>query len=62
MNGNPIGMTICGLVALVGIMTLLFCLLCTISSAQDGEAVGVFLLAALFCCILIGAVLLIGFA
>jgi hypothetical protein len=60
MSGGP-WEAICGVVRLIGVIALLFCLILAILARQEREAVGLLVLALLFCCLLVVVISLLVF-
>lgn len=53
MSGNPFLDAICGAIVLIGVISALFCGILALVTSRERGAVGLFVLAALFCCFLV---------
>ncbi len=60
MNGGPLE-AICGAVLFIGVFASLFCLILAVMARREREASGLFVLAALFCDLLLVAISLLVF-
>lgn len=61
MSGGPTFDTLCGVVASVGVIAVLFGLVLTAVASREREAIGLFVLAVLFCCFLVAIISLLAF-
>jgi len=60
MVGGP-WEVICGAVLFIGLFASLFCLMLAVLAQREREAAGLFVLAVLFCCLLVMAISLLVF-
>ncbi len=60
MGGTPFFDVLCGVVVAIGLIAALFCLILTAVARREREAIGLFALAVLFCCLLVGIILSIA--
>jgi len=60
MVGGP-WEAICGVVLLIGVFASLFCLILAVMAQREREAVGLFVLALFFCCLLVVVISLLVF-
>jgi hypothetical protein len=60
MSGGPLE-AICGAVLFIGIFASLFCLILAVIAQREREAAGLFVLALLFCCLLVMVISLLVF-
>lgn len=58
MGGNPFFDALCGAIALIGVIAVLFCMVLTAVASRERGAIGLFVLAILFCCLLVAIILL----
>lgn len=61
MNGDLFFNTFCGVVAFIGVIAVLFSLVLTAAVSRERGAIGLFVLAVLFCCFLVFVISLLPF-
>ncbi len=61
MNGGTFFDALCGAVVLIGVIAVLFSLVLTVVAGRERGAIGLFVLAVLFCCFLVVVISFLAF-